>query len=531
MPVSCFGKGINLSILIIAIFFLLTCFYGIDKGMSLIGFLKFLGVPFFVLYLEQMSEEERAVLRALVPVLGCFMTLVGIIGRFIPPLYQFFYVADRLGGFFQYPNVFALFCLVGLLLLLEEQKMETEQSGVDKFYGEILQAIILLIGILLSGSRTVFFLTVLAALLVFWHFPGLRKAILILLAVTGVLIVVIAGISGNLQNAGRFLTTSLNSSTLLGRILYWQDGIRELIHHPFGMGYLGYFYREPVIQRAVYSVRFIHNDFLQLALDVGIIPAIGFLAAFGKRCVNKELPHARRIAILVMLLHFLMDFDLEFTAIWYLLVLLAAVPARVGHKEHKGKERKAAITGIQILLAACSCISLYAGIAMIPRYVGNAELSAKLLPFYTEANVDVLSAMTDSEEAEKLAEKIIRQNSYVPEAYDIEAVLALAEEDYAGMAVAKEKSLALQKYDMDSYERYLALLAKGIGMAAEKEDYEGAEILLQAAVKVPDLLKETEEQTVDLAYKIKDVPDFTLSEWAQEFLEEAQESLELFEES
>lgn len=527
LPVSCFNKNIVLCISVIALFYLLTCLYGIDRGMSLIGFLKFMSIPLFLIYLIQMSEEERRTLRALIPLLGCFMTFLGILGRFIPSFYQFFYVADRLGGFFQYPNVFALFCLVGLLLLLENEQIEQKKLG-----GIFTEALILFAGILLSGSRTVFFLSVLSAFLVFGHFPKLREKMFLLFVFSGLMIAAIVGISGNLQNAGRFLTTSLNSSTLIGRIIYWWDGLGELIKHPFGLGYLGYYYREPVIQRAVYSVRFIHNDFLQLALDVGIIPAVGFAVVFIEQLWKKELSFVRKIALLVMLLHFFMDFDLEFTAIWYLLLLIVAEP-RQTEKIVKAtqinalSQIKIRTRGVVVPGVVFSCVCFYIGAAMLPYYLGNPGLSSGLLPFYTEANVEVLSSETDIDKAEKRAEKILKQNEYVPEAYDVKAILALGKEDYTGMVAAKEMSLSLQKYNMESFERYLVLLAKGINAAAEKGDSEGTQVLLQAAVNVPKLLNETEKQTIGLAYKIKDVPDFTLSDWAREFLDEADKSIHI----
>ena len=524
LPVSCFDKGIFFCVLAIALFYLLTCLYGVDGGMSLIGFLKFMSVPFFFLYLTQMTEEERRALRALVPVLGCFMTILGIAGRFVAPLHSFFYVENRLGGFFQYPNVFALFCLVGILLLLEGGLPDAGGCRLSLYGAKGAQACILLAGILLSGSRTVFFLTVLAAFLVFLHFPQLRKVVLILLVLAGLLIAAIVGITGNVQNVGRFLTTSLSSSTLVGRVIYWLDGLRELARRWFGLGYLGYYYREPLIRRAFYEVRFIHNDFLQLALDVGILPALGFAAAFIRQLWKRELPFARRIALLVMLLHFWMDFDLEFTAMWYLLLLLAARPQAQSFLRWEFPEnmRKWVFPGATVL---CCMVSFYVGLAMLPVNFGNAGLSARLLPFYTEANVQILSEETDAGEAQALAQKILRQNSCVPEAYDIQAVIALAQRDYEGMVEAKESSLALQTYGISSYERYLELLAQAISLAAEEGDSEGVETLLQAVVRVPEMLEEVEEQTIDLAYKIQDVPNFTLSEWAQEFVQEAEESL------
>ena len=44
--------------------------------------------------------------------------------------------------------------------------------------------------------------------------------------------------------SGRFLTTSLHSSTLLGRLLYAQDALPVILRHPFGLGYRSYTYMQ-----------------------------------------------------------------------------------------------------------------------------------------------------------------------------------------------------------------------------------------------------------------------------------------------
>ena len=69
---------------------------------------------------------------------------------------EFFLVASRLGGFFQYPNTFALFALIGLEIIATKSVVKW-QDGVI--------AVVLLFGILASGSRTVFALMVCALIL------------------------------------------------------------------------------------------------------------------------------------------------------------------------------------------------------------------------------------------------------------------------------------------------------------------------------------------------------------------------------
>ncbi len=107
---------IAISIIIVIILYLPAACYGMDLGMGWIGFLKMLTVLFFGCCTMQLSEEQRDRMLGMIPAVGCTMTVFGIFSYGIKPAYHFFFMADRLGGFFQYANVFALFCLTGLVL-------------------------------------------------------------------------------------------------------------------------------------------------------------------------------------------------------------------------------------------------------------------------------------------------------------------------------------------------------------------------------------------------------------------------------
>lgn len=501
----------HFSIWMLAVGYFITCFYGIDRGMSFTGFMKFLSVVFFLGILNIQNSSEKKVLFQIIPIIGTFMTLTGILGWFLPPLRQFFYVSQRLGGFFQYPNVYALFCLVGILLLLEDFSWHRK---IEIFFISTL-----FLGILLSGSRTVFFLALLSLGILCLCRKNLRKLILPVVLIFITFGIIYSLLSGNSQNVGRFLTASFSSSTLIGRIIYWKDGIQELLRHPFGLGYLGYFYRESTIQTAPYSIRFIHNDFLQLALDAGIIPGILFVIMCIRSVFFRKISLEKRLCIAIMCLHFFMDFDLEFTSVWYLFLLLA---------EDNKNSRNLSVNFEKICRGFCilfSCLSLYIGFAMIPRYFGNALLTAQMLPFYTENNIALLSAETNPETAATLSEKILKQNPYIAEAYDIRAILALQDKNYDLMIQSKEKSLSLQKYNMEAYDNYLKLLSIALTDAATDHDRSAAITLLNAIQKVPDILSDIKNNTTPLAYRTKDAPDFTLSDSSDTFLKQAKNLL------
>ena len=120
----------SLIISIIVVMYAVVSFYGVDGGMGVIGFCKMANVFFFLCCDMQLSEEQRKKMLSFVPMIGCMMVIIGGFSDIIRPLYGFFYTAGRLGGFFQYANVFALFCFVGLLLAAShEAETHAKQWG------------------------------------------------------------------------------------------------------------------------------------------------------------------------------------------------------------------------------------------------------------------------------------------------------------------------------------------------------------------------------------------------------------------
>jgi len=510
----------NIVLAVIVLMYGISALYGVDSGMGLIGFCKMLTPFFFLCLAMQLTKEERSELVGLIPGLGSFMVVIGMVSYFISPLQSFFYEANRLGGFFQYANVFALFCLVGMILLIAETKVlaVNAQSNKEKvcFWGKL---ILLMLGIFLAGSRTVFVLFVCATLCLAVKRKEIRIPLLGMLGVmfAGVLIYVF--FTGNVQNVGRFLTTSLSSSTFVGRLLYAKDGLKILLDHPLGLGYLGYYYMEPSVQTGVYSVRYIHNDFLQMMLDIGVVPGILFIFVFFKNIFTKSREFYQRLTLLVMGIAFLMDFDLEFTSMWFLVILL--FDCFEGKKELNiaagGK-----LAFYKVIAGIVAVVSLYIGGAMLPRHVGNVEMTASFLPFYTEANTEVLAMETDLEQGVTLAERILKQNAYVAEAYDVLAMAAFGQGDYSKMSELKKQSVSLRKYEIEGYERYILLLSQAITLANEQGDMETAGKLLIDVVDVSVQIKSVEAETDTLAYQIRDLPDFELDEEIVKYIKQVE---------
>ena len=145
------------SLLLLPLSYLATSLWAVDNSTALYGFVKFLPVALFGFAVAPLKKEEKEKIIDVIPYSAVAMGALSYALSFIPSLSDSFLVAERLGGFFQYPNSFACFCLVGIPILLLKEKL-TYKSW-------LLSA--LLIGIiLLTGSRTVFVLMVFAAVAV-----------------------------------------------------------------------------------------------------------------------------------------------------------------------------------------------------------------------------------------------------------------------------------------------------------------------------------------------------------------------------
>ena len=127
----------------------------------------------------------------------------------------------------------------------------------------------------MTGSRTVFVLGMLMLVVLAFRQKGERIFYLLILAGAVCAGGIYGVLTGNLENIGRFLTISLGESTLQGRFLYWIDGISILKEHIWGLGYRGYCEIQGMYQTGVYKVQFIHNEYLQILLDIGVLLVAG----------------------------------------------------------------------------------------------------------------------------------------------------------------------------------------------------------------------------------------------------------------
>lgn len=481
----------SLSIAVITLLYLISCFYAIDSGMAFVGFLKFLPVLLYMLLLMQ-DKGIKEHLIALLPYVALALGVLSLVLMYIPITKDYFTVSDRLAGFFQYPNTFALFLLVGELTALSKEKLKP----ID-----IISVLLLIILLLFTGSRAVFILAVFSNVLIIFFRKGKKVKILlgIVVAVLAVAVLLMLPLFNNSEIFSRYFTISFTESTFVGRLLYYFDAFPLILRHPFGLGYMGYYYVQQSIQTGVYSVMFIHNDFLQLLLDVGWIPCLLFVVGIIKSFFRKGNSAGKRIILLTVFLHCLFDFDLQFISMFFILLLF------LNYNDGKQFElKKGAVFVFSFVITGL--LSLYFAVALGLAHFGFNQAADSMFPGNTQNKVDLLIAEDDIVAQNAIADRIISQNEYVQIAYSAKARYAFSQGDFESLISYKNKIFQIAPFSYDEYEDYCYMLIQGIQLYKQAGDEYSTEVCEQQLLKTADRLDRLDDKLSNLGRKIVDQP-------------------------
>lgn len=481
----------SLSIAVITLLYLISCFYAVDSGMAFVGFLKFLPVLLYMLLLMQ-DKGIKEHLIALLPYVALALGVLSLVLMYIPITKDYFTVSDRLAGFFQYPNTFALFLLVGELTALSKEKLKP----ID-----IISALLLIILLLFTGSRAVFILAVFSNVLIIFFRKGKKVKILlgIVVAVLAVAVLLMLPLFNNSEIFSRYFTISFTESTFVGRLLYYFDAFPLILRHPFGLGYMGYYYVQQSIQTGVYSVMFIHNDFLQLLLDVGWIPCLLFVVGIIKSFFRKGNSAGKRIILLTVFLHCLFDFDLQFVSMFFILLLF------LNYNDGKQFELKNGAVFV-FSFVITGLLSLYFAVALGLAHFGFNQAADSMFPGNTQNKVDLLIAEDDIVAQNEIADRIISQNEYVQIAYSAKARYAFSQGDFESLISYKNKIFQIAPFSYDEYEDYCYMLIQGIQLYKQAGDEYSTEVCEQQLLKTADRLDRLDDKLSNLGRKIVDQP-------------------------
>lgn len=511
--------------MVLFIFSFLGIFWAIDKNDAIIGTLRMLSLVIFSILLMQCKKEEKEKILNVIPYSGLVMLILSIIIGFIPALRNIVYSeSNRITGMFQYSNVFALYLLIGFIIITNKKKKEekvkeakeesvkTEKNKKEnrekllKKYGPIICGIILLIGILMTGSRTTFVITTIYIIyLCFRKENKYRKIYGITYAVILLLLGIYVLITKNIETIGRIFTISMDSSTLLGRILYWKDGLNLLLENIFGYGYMGYSYKVYEIQTGMYYTKFVHNDYLQMALDIGIIPLAIFIIFLVKSLFSKNNSKLNKIILISIIIHMFLEFDLQFMIIFYILLMC------LEEKTYKKIEIEKSITSYLVIGIVILVYSYY-GIACFMNYIKQDEIAINMLGDFTEAKVNVMNSTENLNTANRLADEVLEKNIYAYQAYGIKAIYYLQNNEFEKMIEMKKKEISLDKYNPQVYEDYVFCLSQVLEKYAKEQNDEEIIKYSKYVFEVENMIQDVKNKTDKITEKLQDSSKIELSE-------------------
>lgn len=487
-----------LSLSVVTGMYLCVSLWAIDSGMAMMGFVKFLPVFLWGIFICRHLDIRESIIHA-IPYIGSLMTLFSFIMMQFDVFKDWVSVSGRLSGFFQYPNTYAVFMLVSMIIAVDEFSYKNPEIW------NIFNIVVSVAGIFLSGSRMVYVLFVLTFLLLLIRKQESRKLLVVIMGL-GIVVIVLEAVFGKGTVLQRILAISAGESTLLGRILYWKDAIRIIASHPFGTGYYGYYYLQQEMQTGVYSVVNAHNEFIQLALDLGILPAIFVFGNFIRMILKAERGKRNQLVLSMLLLHSLFDYDFQFMIIWMTAILFFDF-----HNIREGKIPGFTRSCAVIVGGAMIILSGVIGASDMAYMRGNTGLALKFYSGNMQARITRLSEAKDTLKMKKQAEKILERNKHIAVAYSALARVAFAEGDVQTFMKDKLTAIKLAPYQYDEYVDYLDTLLYCADKYLDADDRESARTCIFRAAQIPGLLQEVEKNTSDLGWRINDLPKVKLS--------------------
>jgi O-antigen ligase len=491
----------TLAVAVISLGFLFVSIWGYDKFNSLLGFVKFLPLLLFWLLLSQSSKEDAENALDTVPFAGAVMTVLSAVLMYIPSLSDYFSVKGRLSGFFQYPSTFALFLIIGIILLAMSEDFSLLKA---------VNVAILLFGVFLSGSRISFivFAFCVIALLVFSKNKKMKVLLLVLFGAAVLAAVIYTLVSGNSNAFSRFMTISASSATMKGRLLYYKDAARFILRHPFGIGYMGYYFAQGSFQTGLYSNTFVHGELLQLMLDIGWIPALVLLGSIGRALFSRKTLPFKKLIICAVFIHSMLDFDCQYLVIDFI-ALLCLYSGENRLELSLPTPAKAAVSAV---LCAAVIMSGVLGLSSGLYQLGKSEAAVKVCKYNTMAQLDALNSEQSPERANELADSIINNNPHISNAYSAKALYYYTEGDIAAAIDNKKKAIELNRYFGDEYTDYAVLLVNAYQLYAAQGDEESAAYCAQCLKELYNTIDAVNSSTDKLAFDLPDNPTVALPE-------------------
>ena len=265
--------------LLVGLFFVMlaSSFFSLSSGAAITELVKYLLFPLSYAFFaglgpDEKKKTEETFYRAfiLVMVFGLLgMAGISPIGGMVTE------IGGRLQSFFGYANTTALVMGIGAFYA-------TEKFLASKKKYHVIIGALFFAAMVFTLSRTSFVLFVGIYLLYVFRF--LQTKTKLMFAASGTAVFVALALFDS-----RLLQISIFAPTLVERYISYFDALPMMFRTPFGAGLGNWQFLQFSYQSAPYQVRYIHNFYLQVGLDGGLVAlsivlffVTGFLRMFGK---------------------------------------------------------------------------------------------------------------------------------------------------------------------------------------------------------------------------------------------------------
>lgn len=470
----------SIAVMLVMLGYCITPMWAADKGMAVFGIVRYMPVVLYVLTLMQLTPGQKQQCLELIPISGACMTVLSCLMLLLPRTAHYLTVSRRLTGFLQYPNTYAAFLLAGLIF----QYTKEERGKID-----VLVDAILLLGVILSGSKTCFVLLVIAVIgIAMLHKK--KKPILILggLFAVAILLALLLSNVDVLKYASRFRDIRITSSSFLLRLLYYKDVLPMILKNPVGYGYQGYRALQGIFQTGRYFAAYIHNGLLQLLFEIGWLPACAMAFAFLRAMFSRKIMPGKRLLLTILLAHCMLDFDLQFFIFWVILLSCLDFESSVQWKLQKKPV-------VIVFASACLVSCLWMGAVDFCYSIGKTDISLLLMPSHTDSLSVKLRQTSDANVLHETADRILKGNPTFSLAYSAKANAALSQGDVLNMMAYKEQAIRCSPHTAEEYMDYFDKLYAVSKLYLQNGDIKSAEYCERKIVQLYRLVQSVQEAT------------------------------------
>ena len=435
-----------LGIVIIAI--LSGMVFSIDKYIATIELSKY--VLLFLSYIFYINQKNKKKIEDILFAGIVFIMIFGLLGYLQVGFLKQMVMSEvgRLQSFLQYANTTALFMGIGVFMSVDRYIKEKKKRY-------IVFGCLFILALVLTKSRTtlVLFVLIFSAYMLYI----LKGKYKIFFGISLLIFIAILLLFG-----GRIVRISLTEPTFIERIITYQDGAKMLFKSFFGLGMGNWQFMQFSNQSAPYQVRYIHNGFLQIGIDCGIIALLIFVGV-AVYCLykNYKCRNVYYYIALLMLVHMFFEVDLNFgIVIVFYTFVLSCINSDNTIKEYEVKQNKIFLWIFRsvgsLLVIALICLSYADNLTSRgDKLAKTASETAKIVysrarrlnPMDTALLFKLAQVDRNPQSAIYYLEETLKKNPY-----NFEALISLSEgyrykKDYSNAVACAEKLFNIFPYN------------------------------------------------------------------------------------